>query len=45
MKTAFVSGANGFVGTALVKELVAHGVEVTAMVRAPESISVTVTPW
>lgn len=36
MKTAFVSGANGFVGTALVKELVAHGVEVTAMVRAPE---------
>ena len=34
MKKAFVTGANGFVGTALVKELTRQGVQVTAMVRS-----------
>lgn len=36
MKRALVSGANGFIGTALVKELIRQGVEVTAMVRSPK---------
>ena len=33
MRKAIVTGANGFVGTWLVKELVSNGVEVTAIVR------------
>lgn len=33
MKRAIVSGANGFVGSALVKELTANGVEVIALVK------------
>lgn len=34
MKKAIVSGANGFVGSAVVKELAAHGYEVYALARA-----------
>ena len=33
MKAAFVTGATGFVGNELVKELVKHGVKVYALVR------------
>lgn len=33
MKKAIVSGANGFVGSALVKELLAHGYQVTALYK------------
>ncbi len=33
MKKAIVSGANGFVGSALVKELIRHGCQVTALYR------------
>lgn len=33
MKKAIVSGANGFVGSALVRELLGHGYEVTALDR------------
>ena len=33
MKKALVTGANGFVGSALVKELIANGIEVIALDR------------
>lgn len=33
MRTAVVTGANGFVGSALLKELIGHGVEVYAVVK------------
>ena len=35
MKKAIVTGANGFVGTAVCKELAEQGVEVIAIVRHP----------
>ena len=37
MKKAIVTGANGFVGSALCKELAETGVEVIAVVRNPDS--------
>lgn len=37
MKKAIVTGANGFVGSAVCKELVDQGVEVIAVVRSPNS--------
>lgn len=42
MKTVFVTGANGFIGTALVKELIARGADVTAMVREEKESSRTI---
>ncbi len=39
MKTVFVTGASGFIGTALVKELIARGADVTAMVREEKESS------
>lgn len=36
MKKAIVTGANGFVGTAVCKELTAQGIEVIAVVRHPD---------
>lgn len=33
MRKAIVSGANGFVGSAVVKELISQGYEVYALVR------------
>ncbi len=33
MRKALVTGANGFIGSALVRELLAHGIEVIAVVR------------
>lgn len=38
MKKAIVTGANGFVGTAVCKELSEQGVEVIAIVRHPDEI-------
>lgn len=38
MKKALVTGANGFVGSALVKELVSNGVEVIALSRRNDNI-------
>ena len=38
MKKAIVTGANGFVGTAVCKELSEQGVEVIAIVRNPDEI-------
>lgn len=37
MKSAIVTGANGFVGSTLVRELTANGVDVTAVVRNEQS--------
>ena len=37
MTSAIITGASGFVGAALVKELVRQGVKVTAVVRNPQS--------
>lgn len=37
MKHAVVTGANGFIGTWLIKELIKEGVKVTAVVRNPDS--------
>lgn len=51
MKQAIVSGANGFVGAAVVKELVHHGYAVIALVHAGhqdnvlQDSAVTVVPW
>lgn len=51
MRKVIVSGANGFVGGALVRELAAHNVEVIALVREghaqnlPESSLITVCPF
>lgn len=51
MKKVIVSGANGFVGGALVKELIAHGIEVVALDmeghsdNLPESPLVTFYPF
>ncbi len=40
MKSAIVTGANGFIGTALVRELTAHGVHVFAVIKdANENIN------
>jgi len=39
MKTALI-GASGFVGTAILKELLTRGHEVTAIVRSPEKIKI-----
>ncbi len=36
MKKAIVTGANGFVGTSVCKELSAHGIEVIAVIRHPD---------
>lgn len=41
MKNVVLIGASGFVGTALLKELVARGHKVTAIVRNPEKVAVT----
>ena len=38
MKKAIVTGANGFVGTAVCRELAGRGVEVIAVVRHPEEV-------
>ena len=38
MKKAIVTGANGFVGTAVCRELAGQGVEVIAVVRHPEEV-------
>lgn len=38
MKKAIVTGANGFVGTAVCKELSEHGIEVIAIVRHPDEV-------
>ena len=38
MKKAIVTGANGFVGTAVCKELSEQGVEVIAIVRRPDEL-------
>lgn len=38
MKKAIVTGANGFVGTAVCKELSKHGVEAIAVVRHPDEV-------
>lgn len=38
MKKAIVTGANGFVGTAVCKELADQGIEVIAIVRHPDEI-------
>jgi len=38
MKTAFITGATGFLGTNIVKQLVAQGVQVTALHRATSNI-------
>ena len=35
MKKAIVTGANGFVGSAVVSELLKHGIEVLALGRKP----------
>lgn len=40
MKNVALIGASGFVGTAILKELLARGNKVTAIVRNPEKISV-----
>lgn len=51
MRRAIVSGANGFIGSALVRELIQHGVHVWALVRngrsnnVPVSDLVTVVPF
>lgn len=51
MKKVIVSGANGFVGSALVKELTEHGIEVLALVHGthrenlPKSSLVTCCPF
>lgn len=51
MKKVIVSGANGFVGSAVVKELTAHGIEVLALVHGthrenlPENALVTCCPF
>jgi nucleoside-diphosphate-sugar epimerase len=51
MKKVIVSGANGFVGGAVVRELIAHGIEVVALVHEgnrshlPESDQLTVCPF
>lgn len=37
MKKAIVTGANGFVGSHLVKELLSHGIEVIAVIRNEDS--------
>ena len=37
MKRAIVTGANGFIGSAVVNELVSHGIEVWAVVRNKKS--------
>ena len=37
MTSAIITGANGFVGTALVKELAKQGIKVTAVVRSAQS--------
>lgn len=37
MKTAIVTGANGFIGSALIRTLVANGITVTAVVRNQQS--------
>lgn len=50
MKTAIITGANGFVGGALVRELLAHGYQICALDRAgcrnnlPDSPNVTFIP-
>lgn len=38
MKKAIVTGANGFVGTAVCKELSTQGVEVIAVIRRPDEV-------
>ena len=38
MKSAIVTGANGFIGGAVCRELLEQGVEVTAVVRKKESL-------
>ena len=38
MKKAIVTGANGFVGSAVCKELSEHGIEVIAIVRHPDEV-------
>lgn len=40
MKNVALIGASGFVGTAILKELLVRGNKVTAIVRNPEKISV-----
>lgn len=41
MKNVTLIGASGFVGTALLNELLARGHKVTAVVRNPEKINVS----
>lgn len=38
MKKAIVTGANGFVGTAVCKELSTQRVEVIAVIRRPDEV-------
>ena len=38
MNKAIVTGANGFVGTAVCKELSDQGVEVIAIIRHPDEV-------
>ena len=44
MKKAIVTGANGFVGSHLVKELLSHDIEVIAVIRREESASQSLPP-
>lgn len=41
MKNVTLIGASGFVGTAILNELLARGHKVTAVVRNPEKVSVS----
>lgn len=45
MKKAIVSGANGFVGSAVIKELVLQGYEVYALARENHHDQVPINEW
>lgn len=45
MRKAIVSGANGFVGSAVVKELISQGYEVYALARENHYDQIPIDEW